>query len=134
MRQHRGCGDDGVGGLRQRYGRICGGPVPARDTRIVVAPMAAETPWEGRINAVQHQRRSFKFKRARSGVGRNSNNRRGASARFAPPLGTDSRSQTQTAHDPDAVVIQIKLIPGQTVAGGNRVCMVIVVPAFTACK
>ena len=35
-----------MGGLGQWYGRVCGGPHLARNTRVMVAPMAAGTRWE----------------------------------------------------------------------------------------
>ena len=49
-------------------------------------------------------------------------------------FGIDSSRQTQPAHHPDAIVVDIKLIPDQAMPGRNRVGVVIVVPAFTAAQ
>ena len=43
-------------------------------------------------------------------------------------------AKPRLAHNPDAVVIQVKLVPDKAVAGRNGVRMVIVVPAFAASK
>jgi len=49
-------------------------------------------------------------------------------------LRLDSLGQTQLAHDPDAVVVEIELVPDEAMTGRNGVRVVIVVPAFAAGK
>jgi hypothetical protein len=49
-------------------------------------------------------------------------------------LRPDSLGQTQLAHYPDAVVVEIKLVPDEAMTGRNGVRVVIVVPAFAAGK
>jgi hypothetical protein len=43
-----------MGGVRQWYGRVCGGAFPARDTRFMVAPVAAGTRWEEGLSRISH--------------------------------------------------------------------------------
>jgi hypothetical protein len=66
---------------------------------------------------------------ARPSVGRNR-----TASHLTPMLRLDSLGQTQLAHYPNAVVVEIKLVPDEAMTGRNGVRMMIVVPSFAASK
>jgi hypothetical protein len=103
-----GCGDDGVGGHRQWYGRVCGRSFLTRDTRVMVAPMAAGTRREEGISAGQHQPRITLPQQLPSPL-----SSRAADSRFASRERNDKACALCNIEGPNRRVPQVSLLrPG----------------------